>query len=69
MSRAVAVARQASTELDESCMVLRKVGTRVWGLGFKIQGMEKKMETTIVFGGYIGVMEKKMETTGIIGVI
>ena len=24
--------------------------------------MEKKMETTIVFGGYIGIMEKKMDT-------
>ena len=25
--------------------------------------MEKKMETTIVYTGYIGVMEKKMGTT------
>ena len=25
--------------------------------------MEKKMETTIVYRGYIGVMEKKTETT------
>ena len=25
--------------------------------------MEKEMETTIVYWGYIGVMEKKMETT------
>ena len=25
--------------------------------------MEKKMETTIVYQGYIGIMEKKMETT------
>ena len=25
--------------------------------------MEKKMETTIVYWGYIGIMEKKMETT------
>ena len=25
--------------------------------------MEKKMETAIVFGGYIGIMGKKMETT------
>ena len=25
--------------------------------------MEKKMETTIVHWGYIGIMEKKMETT------
>ena len=25
--------------------------------------MEKKMETTIVYWGYMGIMEKKMETT------
>ena len=25
--------------------------------------VEKKMETTIVYKGYIGIMEKKMETT------
>ena len=25
--------------------------------------MEKKMETTIVYWGYIGIMEKKMEAT------
>ena len=25
--------------------------------------MEKKMETTTVYWGYIGIMEKKMETT------
>ena len=25
--------------------------------------MEKRMETTIVYWGYIGIMEKKMETT------
>ena len=25
--------------------------------------MEKKMETTIVFWGYIGIVENKMETT------
>ena len=25
--------------------------------------MEKNMETTIVYRGYIGIMEKKMETT------
>ena len=35
--------------------------------------MEKKLETTIVYWGYIGVMEKKMETTivywGYIGVM
>ena len=35
--------------------------------------MEKKMETTIIYWGYIGIMEKKMETTiiywGYIGVI
>ena len=24
--------------------------------------MEKKMETTIVYWGYVGIMEKKMET-------
>ena len=30
--------------------------------------MEKKMETTIVYWGYIGIMGKKMETTiGILG--
>ena len=27
--------------------------------------MEKKMETTPIYWGYIGVMEKKMETTTI----
>ena len=26
--------------------------------------MEKKMETTIVYRGYIGIMEKKMDTLG-----
>ena len=25
--------------------------------------MEKKMETTIVYRGYMGIVEKKMETT------
>ena len=25
--------------------------------------MEKKMETTIVYWGYMGIMENKMETT------
>ena len=25
--------------------------------------MEKKMETTIVYRGYIGIMENRMETT------
>ena len=30
-------------------------------LGFRI--MENKMETTIVYWGYIGITEKKMETT------
>ena len=25
--------------------------------------MEKKMETTVLYRGYIGIMEKKMETT------
>ena len=29
--------------------------------------MENKMETTIVYGGYIGIMENKMETTYCIG--
>ena len=29
--------------------------------------MEKKMETTIVHGGYIGIMEKKMEATIVYG--
>ena len=31
--------------------------------------MEKTMETTIVYWGYIGIVEKKMEPIGIIGVI
>ena len=31
------------------------------------EGMEKKMEATIVYWGYVGIMENKMETTGIIG--
>ena len=35
--------------------------------------MEKNMETTIVYWGYIGIMEKKMETTivywGYIGIM
>ena len=31
--------------------------------------MEKKMETTLVYWGDIGIMEKKMATTGIIGII
>ena len=26
--------------------------------------MEEKIETTIVYWGYIGIMEKKMETLG-----
>ena len=33
------------------------------GLGI----MEKKMETTIVYWGYMGIMENKMETTIILG--
>ena len=31
--------------------------------------MEKKMETTIVYWGYIGTRENTMETTGFVGVI
>ena len=31
--------------------------------------MENKMETTIVYSGYIGIMEKKMETTIYNGII
>ena len=31
--------------------------------------MEKKMETTLVYWGDIGIMEKKMETIRIIGII
>ena len=42
-----------------------------WVLGFCGTGikdyskgiMEKKMETTIVYWGYVGIMENKMETT------
>ena len=34
-----------------------------------LQLMEKEMETTIVYWGYIGIMEKKTETAGIGGVI
>ena len=46
----------------------------VFGQPNKGQGiMEKKMETTIVYWGYIGIMEKKMETTivywGYIGIM
>ena len=41
--------------------------TSVYGI------MENKMETTMVYWGYIGVMEKKMETTmvywGYIGIV
>ena len=56
--------------------VLNSELTGFWGftivsLGFGI--MEKKMETTIVYWGYIGIMEKKMETTivywGYIGIM
>ena len=41
----------------------------MWGLlralvqEFRLRVMENKMETTIVYWGYIGIMEKKMETT------
>ena len=37
----------------------------VQGLGFRVHLviLEKKMETTIVNCGYIGIMKKKMETT------
>ena len=39
-------------------------------IGFTFGIMEKKMETTIVYWGFVGIMEKKMETTrGYIGVI
>ena len=46
-------------------------GLVCWSLGLRappdihaITGiMEKKMETTIVYWGYIGIMEKNMETT------
>ena len=31
--------------------------------------MEKKMESTIVYWGSIGIMEKKMETIGIMGIM
>ena len=31
--------------------------------------MEKKMETTIVYWGNIGIMEKKTETIGTMGII
>ena len=31
--------------------------------------MENKMDTTIVYWGYIGIMEKKMETTIYNGII
>ena len=34
------------------------------GAGMIIGGMEKKMETTILYWGYIRIVEKKMETTG-----
>ena len=32
----------------------------IWGI------MEKKMETTIVYWGYVGIMENKMEATIIV---
>ena len=35
------------------------------GGNVRIMDMEKKMETTIAYGGDIGIMEKKMETIGI----
>ena len=31
-------------------------------LGLYVRIMEKKLETTIVYWGYIGIMEKKMDT-------
>ena len=31
--------------------------------------MENKMETTILYRGYIGKMENEMETTGMIAVV
>ena len=34
-----------------------------WGYMGNYWIVQKKMETTIVYGGYIGIMEKKMETT------
>ena len=39
-------------------MVLEFRGSEVWGLGLR-----EKMETTIVYWGYMGIMEKRMETT------
>ena len=59
--------RSAST-LKEYCQATGSAG----GFGSKLLTtsghlnigiMEKKMETTIVYWGYIGIMEKKMETT------
>ena len=40
-------------------MVLEFRGSEVWCLGLRV----KKMETTIVYWGYMGIMEKRMETT------
>ena len=37
--------------------------------GQRVGILEKKMETTIVYWGYMGIMENKMETTIILGVI
>ena len=41
---------------------LKSSGSSCW-LGI----MEKKMETTIVYWGYMGIMEKEMETTSDLG--
>ena len=40
-------------------------GLRVYGLAFRVNIgiMEKKMETIIVYWGFIGIMEKKIKTT------
>ena len=35
----------------------------MWGLGGKIDIMERNMETTIIYRGYIRIREKNMETT------
>ena len=41
-------------------------GLMVHGCAFELRGLgvqENKMETTIVYWGYMGKMERKMETT------
>ena len=74
----------APTEPTASCQLLGNyrdyrgyIGIIGYILGF-IQGnidfmgiMEKRMETTVIYWGYIGIMEKRMETTimGYIGVL